>query len=172
MQKAGVADSKVLSDERRRRVVGSLGHLALFAVHHAVPPELTFAPGIRPAWAQAIVGCVRGVVELLHAGPWKGSIQVIVDGEVDVNVAAALAQYGTVSFRVGADKHVPAVSAASIVAKTVRNDLMMELHKQFPKYGWARNAGYGTPEHLQAIERHGVCEQHRQIKRLKKYARR
>ena len=59
------------------------------------------------------------------------------------------------------DATVPQISAASILAKTVRDDEMVRLHEQFPQYGLNRHKGYPTAEHLRAIERHGVCIIHR-----------
>src|SRR5436190_527160 len=53
------------------------------------------------------------------------------------------------------------VAAASIVAKVTRDRIMVELDKQFPEYGFARHKGYGTPDHLAALDRHGPCAVHR-----------
>ena len=53
------------------------------------------------------------------------------------------------------------IAAASVVAKVTRDRLMRELSKQFPQYGWDKNAGYPTPEHLRAIEKYGVNEHYR-----------
>lgn len=61
----------------------------------------------------------------------------------------------------GADALVPAVSAASIVAKVRRDEIMRELHEKFPEYEWYKNKGYGTPQHIQAIRDHGVTREHR-----------
>lgn len=54
------------------------------------------------------------------------------------------------------------IAAASILAKVTRDRLMNELCQKFPMYGWSRNAGYGTAEHLRAINDHGVTDHHRQ----------
>ncbi|MXX23233.1 MAG: ribonuclease HII [Rhodospirillales bacterium] len=53
------------------------------------------------------------------------------------------------------------IAAASIVAKVKRDRLMARLAREFPGYGWERNAGYGTPEHAAALERLGVSPHHR-----------
>jgi len=53
------------------------------------------------------------------------------------------------------------IAAASILAKTYRDDYMLQLHKKFPKYGWDKNKGYGTLTHRKAIEEFGVCKYHR-----------
>jgi ribonuclease HII len=53
------------------------------------------------------------------------------------------------------------IAAASIIAKETRDKIMHELAQKFPEYGWDRNAGYPTAEHLSAIEKYGVTEHHR-----------
>ena len=53
------------------------------------------------------------------------------------------------------------IAAASILAKTTRDEYMMELHTQYPIYGWDKNKGYGTAIHRAAIAQHGLCEHHR-----------
>jgi ribonuclease HII len=53
------------------------------------------------------------------------------------------------------------IAAASILAKTYRDEYMISLHEEFPHYGWASNKGYGTEEHRNAIEKHGLCKYHR-----------
>ena len=59
------------------------------------------------------------------------------------------------------DRDVKAISAASIIAKTTRDALLRELDKLYPVYGFAQHKGYGTPEHLAALDRHGPCAIHR-----------
>jgi ribonuclease HII len=62
---------------------------------------------------------------------------------------------------VGGDAKFMSIAAASILAKTYRDDFMKEMDKQFPQYGWARNMGYGTREHRDAIHVHGFSPIHR-----------
>ncbi|MGS1078498.1 ribonuclease HII [Pseudoxanthomonas beigongshangi] len=62
---------------------------------------------------------------------------------------------------VGGDRLDAAIMAASILAKVTRDRAMVELHAQFPQYGFANHKGYSTPEHLSALTRHGPCPQHR-----------
>ena len=59
------------------------------------------------------------------------------------------------------DQLSQSVAAASIVAKVTRDRLMMEWHRKYPQYNFARHKGYGTKEHREAIEKFGVCELHR-----------
>jgi ribonuclease HII len=53
------------------------------------------------------------------------------------------------------------IAAASVLAKVTRDRLMLEFHRQFPEYGFARHKGYGTAQHLAAIAKHGACPIHR-----------
>jgi ribonuclease HII len=53
------------------------------------------------------------------------------------------------------------IAAASILAKTYRDEYMQRLHYEYPHYGWFNNKGYGTPEHRKGIEAHGLCPYHR-----------
>lgn len=54
------------------------------------------------------------------------------------------------------------IAAASILAKTYRDEQMMQLHAEYPYYGWDHNKGYPTADHYRAIEAHGPCRHHRQ----------
>lgn len=59
------------------------------------------------------------------------------------------------------DGKFSSIAAASVLAKTFRDDMMRELHDKHPAYGWNQNKGYPTEYHRQAIERHGACVHHR-----------
>ena len=59
------------------------------------------------------------------------------------------------------DGKLMSIAAASVLAKTYRDDYMLQLHEQYPHYGWDRNKGYPTKEHRQAIEQHGTTPYHR-----------
>jgi len=59
------------------------------------------------------------------------------------------------------DGKYASIAAASILAKTYRDEFMQQAHTAFPHYGWNTNKGYGTPQHRKAIETHGLCEYHR-----------
>ena len=62
---------------------------------------------------------------------------------------------------VGGDAKYMPVAAASILAKTYRDEIMLRLHNQYPHYGWDRNKGYPTAEHFRAIEQYGPSPLHR-----------
>lgn len=59
------------------------------------------------------------------------------------------------------DGRFASIAAASILAKTYRDEHMLQLHEAFPQYNWKQNKGYGTEEHRKAIEQFGLCEHHR-----------
>ncbi len=59
------------------------------------------------------------------------------------------------------DQKVPEISAASIIAKVSRDRLISKMSKKFVKYGWNKNSGYGTKQHLKAIKKFGVTKHHR-----------
>jgi ribonuclease HII len=90
-------------------------------------------------------------VAALHAQPDI----VLVDGTMapPLGLASRAIPHG--------DALVPAIAAASIVAKVTRDRLMADLAGQFPAYGFDRHKGYGTADHQAALERHGPCPVHR-----------
>ena len=67
---------------------------------------------------------------------------------------------------VGGDGKYASIAAASILAKTYRDDFMKELHLQFPQYNWAKNKGYATKDHQKALNDFGPCSFHRRSFRL------
>ena len=64
-------------------------------------------------------------------------------------------------FIIKGDSKSASIAAASILAKVSRDRYMQRLHDEFPMYNWAKNAGYLTKEHLDAIDKHGLCKYHR-----------
>jgi len=85
--------------------------------------------------------------------------EYIVDGRVRPHAPAERA--GRVRCMIKADAHVPAVSAASIIAKVYRDAVMAATHEAHPAFHWNENAGYGTPMHIAALFEHGPCVEHR-----------
>jgi len=82
--------------------------------------------------------------------------QIIMDGNINYFPDDRRAQA-----IIKADATVPAVSAASIIAKVARDRFMTEAAAQFPGYGFERHVGYGTSEHVAALRLHGICALHR-----------
>jgi ribonuclease HII len=65
------------------------------------------------------------------------------------------------------DGKYASIAAASILAKTTRDNFMREIHQKYPHYKWNKNKGYGTLEHRLLMEKHGICELHRKSFKLK-----
>jgi ribonuclease HII len=100
---------------------------------------------------QASLLAMRRAVEQLSIAP----SEVLVDGN-----QCPILEY-PVRAIVKGDSKIPAISAASILAKTARDAEMLRLHQLYPHYGLDRHKGYPTAVHLAALERHGVSEIHR-----------
>jgi len=143
----GLADSKTLSPRRRERLYDEIRAKALCCcVAEASVEEID-----RLNILQATLLAMRRAVEGLRLLPQ----QVLVDGN-RVPVLRVPAQA-----IIKGDARVPAISAASILAKVHRDRLCMALDARHPQYGFAAHKGYPTAEHLQALRRFGPCDEHR-----------
>lgn len=153
----GLADSKTLSAKRREALAAQIREHAIAVTVSVVGAERIDRINILQATLQAM----REAIEHLVPTP----LLVRVDGNraprVDVPVQTVI----------GGDRSDRAISAASIIAKTHRDALMMSLHEQFPGYGFDRHKGYGTAAHLEALERLGPTPAHRQSFRPVRQAR-
>jgi ribonuclease HII len=143
----GLADSKKLSERKRDLLAPVIRERALaWAVAWAEPAEIDSLNIL-----QATLLAMRRAVEALPIQPQ----QVLVDG-------LYCPQTGIPSEAiVKGDSKVAAISAASILAKTARDELMLQLHEQYPHYGFAEHKGYPTAAHLVALREHGVSPVHR-----------
>lgn len=152
----GLTDSKKLSQKRREHLSDIIRRDALcWAIGVATPEEID-------------------QINILHASMLAmqravESLKVVPDHvQVDGN------RCPTLSFSVEAivkgDAKIPAIGAASIIAKVYRDQQMFDLDLQFPQYGFARHKGYPTAEHLKLLRLHGVLPQYRKsfgpVKRL------
>lgn len=142
-------DSKTLNRTERELMAERIAELAHTIRTMTVSTAEINEHGVGWANREAF----RRLIEAIEAPAY------VVDGRVAPPVSAARASRVLVLPR--ADATVRAVAAASIVAKVHRDRLMRELHERWPQYGWARNVGYGTPQHIAAIEQHGITPQHR-----------
>jgi ribonuclease HII len=143
----GLADSKKLSEKQRDHLAPIIRERALaWAVAYAGVDEIDELNIL-----QATLLAMKRAVQALHIQPQ----QVLVDG-------LYCPQTGIPSQAiVKGDSKVAAISAASILAKTARDELMLKLHEQYPQYGFDGHKGYPTAAHIAALREHGVSDVHR-----------
>jgi ribonuclease HII len=144
---AGLNDSKKLTEKRREKLYDEILAKALCcSIAEASVQEIDTLNIL-----QATLLAMRRAVDGLRLKP----VKVLVDGNrlpvLEVRAEAI----------VQGDALVPAISAASILAKVHRDRLCAHLHVQYPQYGFDRHKGYGTAEHLQALSEHGPSPWHR-----------
>ena len=143
----GLADSKKLSPRRRESLFDEIRAKALCCSIAQASVEEIDELNILQATLLAMRRAVMG----LRLPPKL----VLVDGNrlpvLDIRAEAI----------VKGDDKVPAISAASILAKVTRDRWCLEYHQQFPQYGFDQHKGYGTADHLAALRLHGPCPQHR-----------
>jgi len=166
----GVKDSKLLTPEARLALVPRIRRWCVaYAVGHATAAEIDdvgIIAALRLAGFRALAD--------LPATPDL----ILLDGSHDWLTPPAqeslfeppAAPVAPVVTRIKADLTCASVAAASVLAKTERDDLMMALSEHHPDYRWHENKGYATPEHLDAIRARGTCEQHRRSWRLPEMA--
>jgi ribonuclease HII len=143
----GLADSKQLSPDRRAALASLIQRRSrAWALASANVEEID-----RLNILQATLLAMRRALERLDLEP----AEVLVDG-----LHCPQSRW-PVRAVVRGDAQIKAISAASILAKCARDAAMLELHARRPEYGFDRHKGYATPEHLEALRRHGVSEFHR-----------
>ena len=145
---AGLDDSKRLSpaarDRQRQRIIASESHWGIGMVDAETIDKINIL--------QATFEAMRIAIKSLGAIPEL----VLVDGnhkipDLDFKQRAVI----------GGDSSEPAISAASILAKTHRDDLMLKYAELYPEYGFEKHKGYGTAEHIAKIFEYGPCPIHR-----------
>ena len=145
-----IKDSKILSEGQRaeaRQLV--LDNALAYHVEH-IPVEQIESTNILKATRSGMEKCLREVQNKVDFD------FVIVDGD-------QFHGFDGVPFQtvVGGDNLYVPIAAASILAKTSRDNLMKELSKDYMEYGWGSNKGYGTAQHRKAIQEGGATEHHR-----------
>jgi ribonuclease HII len=152
----GVRDSKLVAESKRTELAQSVQAWSVCAVGHAEPGEID-GEGIVGALALAAVRAIRQVWAV--AG-FSTPPVVLLDGSHDWLSRRAKAPVSVV-VRPKADRDCQSVAAASLIAKSERDQMMRELAQDFPQFGFDRHKGYGSPAHLQAIRDHGMTPLHR-----------
>jgi ribonuclease HII len=144
----GLNDSKQMTPAAREAMYARVLQEARAFSWAVVGPRAIDAMNIRRASLEAM----RRAVARLAILPSL----VLVDGHERVPGLSCEQQA-----LVGGDGRMLSIAAASVLAKVVRDRIMQRLDSVWPQYGFARHKGYGTPEHLAAIEAHGPCACHR-----------
>lgn len=143
----GLADSKVLSESKREVLYEEIINQSLaFAIAFATVQEIDEINIL-----QATLCAMTRAINQLTITPDL----VLVDGNhlPKINIKAQAIIKG--------DSKVKAISAASILAKVARDREMVKMDKLYPEYGFAKHKGYGTKEHIRAINQYGVLAIHR-----------
>lgn len=142
----GLADSKKLSATKREVLFDHLMSCAHVGIGEASVEEID-SINILQATMLAMTRAVGALTQV--------PVHVLVDGN-------RLPRWDwAASAIVKGDDRCLSIAAASIIAKVHRDRIMTRLHSAHPDYGWDRNAGYGTPDHLNGLRQHGVTHHHR-----------
>ena len=143
----GLDDSKRISREARNDLFPQIRAQAIaFSIEVVDVEEIEQLNILRAT----LTGMQRAVLSLQPA-----PTLTLVDGNRAPEIS------GEVHTIIQGDHWVPAISAASILAKVTRDEMMAQWHEQYPQYGFDRHKGYATPEHLACLKKYGPCPIHR-----------
>ena len=166
-------DSKQLSEKTREKLRPIIENQAIsFAVTHLYPKEIDEINILNAS----MKGMQESVLKLNQTPEF-----IIVDGNRLLNAKLGLKstygkQFSKTEIKllksipnqsiVKGDSKYMSIAAASVLAKTYRDDYMNQIHEEFPMYNWKKNKGYPTKEHREAIRKYGVTKYHRLTFRL------
>ena len=140
-------DSKSLTKDKREELDRYIKKNSIWAIGQASTKEIEKINILHAS----LLAMKRAILKLNK----KPSL-VLIDG----NKLPNLKNY-KLEYVVKGDQKIPCISAASIIAKVSRDKFIKKLSKKFNGYGWDRNSGYGTKEHLRAIKKLGITKYHR-----------
>lgn len=159
----GLRDSKKLTPKARETTASRISEWAWTGIGHAQPAEID-EYGISVALG---IAGLRAWQHLLEAVPTVPSA-LILDGNYNWLAhppekleLARIPDQTRLDIRIKADATCATVSAAAIIAKVTRDKLMSQLDAEYQVYGWAKNKGYGSAQHRQALQKYGVSDHHR-----------
>ena len=141
----GINDSKKLSEPKRDKLYCEITASAFFKVS-VIPQEVIDEINILRATKRAMAECIENM-------PVKPEL-VLIDA-VDIKVSVPIKSI------IKGDAQSYNIAAASIIAKVTRDRLMRDYDNLYPQYGFAKNKGYGTKEHIEALKKCGPCPLHR-----------
>lgn len=165
----GVRDSKLVTPKMREKLVPRIQRWAVASgVGHASAEEIDrygITAGLRLAGHRALVE--MGVVpDLVLLDGHHDYLTPPVQMELLDPLPVVLERVPAVRTQIKADLRCAAVAAASILAKTARDAILVEWAADFPEYRWDLNKGYSAPDHLRALAEHGPTEHHRRSWKL------
>lgn len=143
----GLNDSKKLSAKKREAIFSQLIEICDFGIgiiNQQMIDEINILQATKLA--------MKTAVNNLYSKPDV----ILIDGNQNIDITGVKSE--TI---IKGDSLSLSIAAASIIAKVSRDKIMKELDEKFPHYGWASNSGYGTKQHSEALEKHGVTEHHR-----------
>ncbi|MCO6495499.1 MAG: ribonuclease HII [Bacteroidetes bacterium] len=148
----GLNDSKQLTEKQRDTLRIEIEAKTIWAVEQCTPEEIDT---LNILWAS--VSAMHKALSKLTTIPYF----VSVDGN-------RFKKWNKIPFatHVKGDARFMNIAAASILAKTYRDEYMKEAHQKFPMYGWNKNKGYPTVQHREGIAKFGICHEHRKSFRL------
>ena len=157
-------DSKVLKAEERDRLAGEIRSLAVgWGIGLAWMNEISRI-NILQASLMAMTRAVAAMRVRMRAKGENVPARLLIDG-TQIIPPLYFRQFGIPlpeqEAVVDGDAKVPSISAASVLAKTFRDELMTRFDARWPEYGFARHKGYGTKEHKEALKKYGPCPLHR-----------
>ncbi|MEM6266435.1 MAG: ribonuclease HII [Pseudomonadota bacterium] len=155
----GLDDSKRLSPARRARLDEAIRKTCRWAVAVVEPQEIDRV-NIFQATMLAMTRCVSELAAQMREETAHVPAQVLIDGNQTPAGRCKEWRWPARAI-VGGDGSEPAISAASIIAKEWRDRLMIAAASEYPGFGWERNKGYGTAEHLAALREYGPSPLHR-----------
>lgn len=144
----GVNDSKKLTEKKREALFDEIKEKAVAYSVCFVEPKVIDKINIRQATHMAMENAVKD----LNAAP----DYVLIDGNDNIPIDFPY------TYIVKGDAKSQSIAAASILAKVSRDRLMKELDADYPQYGFGKHKGYGTKAHMEAIQKYGVSDIHRQ----------
>lgn len=154
----GVDDSKTINKKNHRALAETIMQRALAVGIGIASNKFIDEKGLAYANKYVIQKAVEnlGIIPdylLIDGGPQQ---------KIDTNIPQEEIPKG--------DQKSLSIAAASIIAKSVHDELMKRYSEKYPEYNWCENAGYGSMDHKYAIKNHGICEYHRQsFKPIKEY---